>query len=916
MSDSKVSESKTLDATESSKPSEPNSPQPSSSPSTQTQDDSTSKPLTAKERDFAAAHDNAFAALESDFRDVLSELVGDKSLERFRTEYEKLHLALKKSHENEKKLIKKCRELNSEIVSNASKVQHALRMSRSDQNNITLLKKEIDNAWKIVAAAQEKEKRARETIQRLKGEIEKLSRLVDQGAGLSIGQENAVNQLMKEKQELLVEIESIKQSLAAEIQKNSELAGHVQDIEQKKFDVDRQAHELRTKLQKMESMGDRDSRRADRLQSEIASLKEVNQSRCVALARREQELEDSKAENTTLLTNKREMEYALDKYRDVAEELRLKNEELEKSVQFHIQNESALLVEKESAEKDGKHLKDELRKRTQEVLQHSRHSERMEADKLRLQSLKLDAERQRDKLRTEMTQVQREVVLQARNADTDEKLIKDMEQQIKRLNASLQASREKNKAHLRLMKQYEETKKSLESDILAHKAEEERLRRRNYELEKQREKVATDAAQWQNKFQEQVEMHRLQELHVNELNKCITDGKSKLKLQQNLYEQVRADRNLFSKQHIQSQDEIVEMKRKFKIMTHQIDQLKEEIQTKDQSLINEHFSYKRLKDEMKVMKRKLAKREEVLGIADRVLASQDSEVKNLRKTLTEAENAQRMQKQVYDDVVQERDILGAQLIRRNDELALLYEKIRIQQSTLNKGELQYRERVREVQLLKLKVNDMKRELELATQDHQDIGSLQSELQHAQRELLQERNKVRALSEELENPMNVHRWRKLEGSDPARFELIQKIQMLQKRLISKTEEAVEKDMLLQEKERLYLELKNILARQPGPEVAEQLSVYQQSLKEKTRQMKAMAAEMNMLQAQANEYRYEIDRVTKDLQDTRRKLYEQRKAEKEKEREKSGASAVAEKAAAAENLMSEDRITGGGFSLKQK
>jgi hypothetical protein len=33
--------------------------------------------------------------------------------------------------------------------------------------------------------------------------------------------------------------------------------------------------------------------------------------------------------------------------------------------------------------------------------------------------------------------------------------------------------------------------------------------------------------------------------------------------------------------------------------------------------------------------------------------------------------------------------------------------------------------------------------------------------------------------------------------------------------------------LQEKEKLYLELKSILARQPGPEAAEQLSLYQAS-----------------------------------------------------------------------------------------
>ena len=76
----------------------------------------------------------------------------------------------------------------------------------------------------------------------------------------------------------------------------------------------------------------------------------------------------------------------------------------------------------------------------------------------------------------------------------------------------------------------------------------------------------------------------------------------------------------------------------------------------------------------------------------------------------------------------------------------------------------------------------------------------------------------------------------QGSDPSTYEMIQKIQTLQKRLIAKTEEVVEKELLIQEKEKLYVELKHILARQPGPEVAEQLQIYQQTLKEKTKQMK--------------------------------------------------------------------------------
>merc|ERR1712118_432656 len=205
-------------------------------------------------------------------------------------------------------------------------------------------------------------------------------------------------------------------------------------------------------------------------------------------------------------------------------------------------------------------------------------------------------------------------------------------------------------------------------------------------------------------------------------------------------------------------------------------------------------------------------------------------------------------------VISERDILGTQLIRRNDELALLYEKIKIQQSTLLKGEIQYKERVEEIKLLKTKIGQLKLELFGAKQQVHNNDERKRQVYELQREFLQERTKVKALSEELENPMNVHRWRKLEGSDPTTYEMIQKIQTLQKRLIGKTEEVVEKDLTIQEKEKLCAELQNILARQPGPEVAEQMSVYQSSLRNKTKQMKSMASELNMYQAQVNEYKY--------------------------------------------------------------
>eukprot|EP00415_Alexandrium_ostenfeldii_P001832 UN1832 len=152
---------------------------------------------------------------------------------------------------------------------------------------------------------------------------------------------------------------------------------------------------------------------------------------------------------------------------------------------------------------------------------------------------------------------------------------------------------------------------------------------------------------------------------------------------------------------------------------------------------------------------------------------------------------------------------------------------------------------------------LKRDLCIATQLAANIDELKKEVYHPQRELLQERTKVKALSEELENPMNVHRWRKLDGSDPAMYELIEKVRTLQKRLIAKTEEVVAKDSEIREKERLHKELQSILEKQPGPEIMEQLEVYQETYTGKMKQMKAMSGELQTYQSQVGDYKDEID-----------------------------------------------------------
>lgn len=101
-----------------------------------------------------------------------------------------------------------------------------------------------------------------------------------------------------------------------------------------------------------------------------------------------------------------------------------------------------------------------------------------------------------------------------------------------------------------------------------------------------------------------------------------------------------------------------------------------------------------------------------------------------------------------------------------------------------------------------------------------MEEMKKEVLQLQKDLLQEKAKVKALKTELENPLNVHRWRKLEGNDPSTLELINKIQSLQRRLIARKEDLVDRELSLQEKDRMLAELRRSLARQPSADIVDE------------------------------------------------------------------------------------------------
>jgi len=83
--------------------------------------------------------------------------------------------------------------------------------------------------------------------------------------------------------------------------------------------------------------------------------------------------------------------------------------------------------------------------------------------------------------------------------------------------------------------------------------------------------------------------------------------------------------------------------------------------------------------------------------------------------------------------------------------------------TLQCGEIQYNRRLKDIRLLKFEVKRLRTEKMLLTKNIFNVSNLRQEIFHLNRNLAKEKLKVTALEEEIQTPLNIHRWRKIEVS---------------------------------------------------------------------------------------------------------------------------------------------------------
>jgi hypothetical protein len=172
-----------------------------------------------------------------------------------------------------------------------------------------------------------------------------------------------------------------------------------------------------------------------------------------------------------------------------------------------------------------------------------------------------------------------------------------------------------------------------------------------------------------------------------------------------------------------------------------------------------------------------------------------------------------------------RNFIGIQLIDRNDELCICYEKRNIQDNVIRKGMTEIKQMDDDCQTIKIELSHVSRKLQVALKQVPEIPKRAEHVVQLKGELgLCQATRVR-LTTELEDPENEARFRELQGEDPDEESLEAKIQVLEQRLNNKKEGLLEKDLILDEVTTLAEKLREqaLSGRQSTLELTEKVSL---------------------------------------------------------------------------------------------
>jgi chromosome segregation ATPase len=804
---------------------------------------------------------------EKSAKEFLEEL-DHEVLVKFKEEYEKVLKVLRKTQYKVNQFVHKYEEAREEMGTVDNQSVDSEKISQ-DAQTLKQLKLQILRAENSFAAICKREEAGKLETRQLRQDIANLSNTIRQGVGLSASQERTINELISAKEQYTKELEIELEKIVNLRSNLTSFSEKIESLEQERKVIEKEIISLKEKNATKKHEIDLEMKNKEKLERDLKELR-------IIVTIKSQEATSKQGLVSRATEDIQQIETQIKQQKNLIEKL-LKDQELlnQRMVKLQQDYDDQLAITQEILSNNADELQ-ELKVKERELLSHKsevkrvsrirdaflKKSRTLEVQKLEAENIRKVHRSKNETLKTEIDQKRKILEVLKKNAD-------DLRREKDILEAAVKKnSNEASRIHLLVtIQKQQQNKIELETSRIKRDLVENQKQSKEFEIE--RDKYKLQVEQLEKQMNESLYQIKEKELKIFEYKRSISQSETKLKYHQNLYETVQSDRKLHSKQLIDSQTQIAAMKKRLKIMNFQIYGFKEDVNAKEAMLVKETAEMVKLNKDFNLISEEIKNLKGQNELASAYIKTQMIEENKLDQFVKEAEIERDRQQNALNLIITERDNILSQLLLRNQELNSVYNKIKTQTLSMLRGEKSYKEKMIEIRNVRTQIVDYKVLNAKLSFETTQIPVLEKQIVHYDNLIMGCETRIKALQQELENPINVHRWRKLECSQPQIYEMILLLQSLQKKVIDKNKEEMEKSDAITRKEKLYLHLKAILAKQSGPEANQQVQEFEELLKDKRKKLKHMETELNMYKAQVDEYKYSIGNMNTSLVDLKSK-----------------------------------------------
>ncbi|XP_017666922.1 PREDICTED: coiled-coil domain-containing protein 146 isoform X3 [Lepidothrix coronata] len=284
-----------------------------------------------------------------------------------------------------------------------------------------------------------------------------------------------------------------------------------------------------------------------------------------------------------------------------------------------------------------------------------------------------------------------------------------------------------------------------------------------------------------------------------------------------------------------------------KFLENKIENLRNTLIAKERKLQEKHMKIKinaRIVEQLKKNYCKIAQ------VIDEIKEKQKHlNLERLTTTVTHIKEEIAQLHKKCERAIQQQEESGLLLRERDEELGFLHEKINRQEILCRNGDHKMQVMDDKISFLKLKVAEKKREIALCFKELPMKNALNANLERLQIQYSQCREKIKQLEKIFDDATNESRRHEMGGKDPSAPELLKKIEQLEAELLQKEQKLMQKEFLCESisemTDRIRAEAEN--RKQDMLLFARRISELQRKIKDKTKERRALIAELTMRQS---------------------------------------------------------------------